>query len=240
MARTSFAPEGLLKGFLGLLFDRENGLFVFAPFYLLALPGLPALAADKPRLSKPLVLVLLSYVLVIASFPFWPGAVSTMGRYISSVLPLLVLPIALVVKRAFEDGILAGAALVLGAASLAVSASFARDLVPSWQPDLLWDRVLYCDPAQYLPDFMSEGVLGSGPAHVPKLLAQILAVLSLVYWLRKRVSDPAERPRFPRDAAPPFERAGAQGRLHRGRDPALPGRDGRGKLLAHLGPRRRR
>ncbi len=69
-----------------------------------------------------------------------------MGRYISTILPLLVLPIALVVKRAFDDGVLAGAAIVLGALSLAVSASFARDLVPSWQPELLWDRVLYSDP----------------------------------------------------------------------------------------------
>jgi hypothetical protein len=111
-----------------------------------------------------------------------------MGRYISSILPLLAIPIALVVKRAFEDGVLAGAALTLGAASFAVSASFASDLVPSWQPELLWDRVLYCDPAQYLPNFVSEGVLGSGPAHVPKLLAQLLAVSALVYWLRNRVS----------------------------------------------------
>jgi hypothetical protein len=201
VARTSFAPEGLLKGFLGLLFDRENGLFVFAPFYLLALLGLPALASDKPRLSKPLFLVVAFHLLVIASFPFWPGAVSTMGRYLSSVLPLLVLPIALVVKRAFEDGVLAGVALVLGAASLAVSASFARDLVPSWQPDLLWERVLYCDPTQYLPDFVSDGILGSGPAHIPKLLAQLLLVASLVYWLGSRVSETAERTRFSRGAA---------------------------------------
>jgi hypothetical protein len=89
-----------------------------------------------------------------------------------------------------------------------VSASFASDLVPSWQPELLWDRVLYSDPAQYLPNFVSEGVLGSGPAHVPKLLAQVLAVTSLVYWLRERVADSDEHPRFSRDAA-----AGAGGVL---------------------------
>jgi hypothetical protein len=201
VARTSFAPEGLPRGFLGLLFDRENGLFVFAPFYVLALVGLPALSDRHSRLAKPLLLIVVSYLVVIASFPYWPGAVSTMGRYISSILPLLVLPIAFVVKRAFEDGVLAGAAVALGAASLAVSASFATDLVPSWQPELLWDRVLYSDPAQYLPSFVSEGVLGSGPAHVPKILAQVLAVSSLVYWLRERVADSDERPRFSRDAA---------------------------------------
>ncbi|HEY7699067.1 MAG TPA: hypothetical protein VIE88_11670, partial [Vicinamibacteria bacterium] len=133
VSRTSFAPEGLPRGLLGLLFDRENGIFVFAPFYLLGLVGLPALWDRDPAVGRPLLLVSLSYLVVIASFPFWPGAVSTTGRYISSILPLLVIPISLVVKRAFEDGILAGAAVVLGALSAGVSASFASDLVPSWQ-----------------------------------------------------------------------------------------------------------
>ncbi len=199
--RTSFAPEGLPKGFLGLLFDRENGLFVFAPFFLLALVGLPALADRHARIAKHLFLVVASYLLIIAAFPYWPGAVSTMGRYISSILPLLVLPMALVVKRSFEDGVLAGASLTLGASSIAVSASFASDLVPSWQAELLWDRVLYCDPMQYLPNFVSEGVFGSGPAHVPKLLALLLAVSFLVYWLRDRSehSERSERPHFSRN-----------------------------------------
>jgi hypothetical protein len=45
---------------------------------------------------------------------------------------------------------------------------------------------------------VSEGILGSGPAHVPKLLAQLLAVSSLVYWLRDRVSNNSEPFRFSR------------------------------------------
>jgi hypothetical protein len=199
VARTSFAPAGLPRGLLGLLFDRENGLLVFAPFYALVLVGLPGLFDRHPKLAKPLVVVALSYLLVIASFPFWPGAVSTMGRYISSILPLLVLPLVLVTKRASEDGVLAGASMVLGASSFAVSASFARDLVPSWQPELLWDRVLYCDPVQYLPNFVSQGFLGSGPAHFPKILAHLLAVSAIVYFLRDRVVSREERPRYTRD-----------------------------------------
>jgi hypothetical protein len=201
VARTSFAPSGLLKGLLGLFFDRESGLFVFAPFYVLSLVALPALAEKSPRIYKPLLLVAGSYLLVIASFPYWPGAVSTVGRYILSGLPLLVISIALVVKRAFDDGVLAGAAITLGAGSLAMSASFVRDLVPSWQPELLWNRALYCDPVQYLPDFVSEGLLGSGPAHVPKLLSQLLAVSALALFLRGRVSERSERPHFARDMA---------------------------------------
>jgi hypothetical protein len=185
VARTSFAPSGILRGFLGLLFDRENGLFVFAPLYLFALAGLSPFSREWPRFSRPLVLVVVSYLLVIASFPYWPGAVSTMGRYISSILPLLVLPMAFLVRRAFVDGAVAGAAVTLGAGSLAMSASFVQDLVPSWQPDLLWDRVLYSDPGQYLPDFVSGGIVGSGPAHGPKLLAEALAAAFVVFVLRR-------------------------------------------------------
>jgi hypothetical protein len=201
VSRTSFAPQGLLKGLLGLFLDRENGLFVFAPFYLLCLVGLPAFADRYPRIAKPLLLVVSSYLLVIASFPYWPGAVSTMGRYVSSVLPLLVLPAALVVRRAFHDGVVAGCAIVLAAASLAVSLSFIGDLVPSWKPDLLWDRVVYSDPVRYLPDMVNGGILGSGRAHFPKVLAQLLAVSALVYWLRDRVRDRSAIPNFARHAA---------------------------------------
>lgn len=186
--RSSFEPYSFPKGLLGLFFDRENGLLVFAPFYLLALVGLPAFARHNPRLVRPFALVSFSYLFVIASFPYWPGAVSTMGRYLLSVLPLLSLPLSMVVARARKDGVLAGAGAVLLAASLAISWSFVKDLIPSYQPTLLWDRALYCDPVQYLPSFLSSGFLGGGPRHYPKLLAELLVVLGLVYWLRDRVN----------------------------------------------------
>jgi hypothetical protein len=92
---------------------------------------------------------------------------------------------AFLVRRAFVEGAIAGAAVTLGAGSLAMSASFVQDLVPSWQPDLLWDRVLYSDPRQYLPDFVSDGIVGSGPAHAPKLLAEALATALVVFVLRR-------------------------------------------------------
>jgi hypothetical protein len=62
--------------------------------------------------------------------------------------------------------------------------------------------VLYCDPAQYLPNFVSEGLLGSGPAHVPKLLAQVFAVAALALFVGERVPaqpERLERKRFSRD-----------------------------------------
>ncbi|HXV63312.1 MAG TPA: hypothetical protein VEK15_21615 [Vicinamibacteria bacterium] len=184
--RSSFEPQNMVKGLLGLLLDRDNGLFVFAPVYLLSLVGMSAFVEEHRRLARPYFLTLISYLLVIASFPYWPGAISTMGRYISSLLPLLALPLALAAGRAMSQGAIAGSALTLLAASLAYSASFTRDLIPSYDAQLLWSRTLYSDPSQYLPSFLSDGFLGSGPAHFAKVLVILLGIAILVYWLQER------------------------------------------------------
>jgi hypothetical protein len=187
--RSSFEPWNFLRGLSGLLLDRENGLFVFAPIYVLALVGARAFYLRHHRVVTPFMLVLASYLVVIASFPYWPGAVSTMGRYILSILPLLALPMALVVRRAFSDGWLAGVSVTLLAASLAYSVSFTRDLIPSYQPPLFWGRALYSEPAQYLPSFLGDGFLGSGPAHFPKVLVLVLILAMIVQLLRQRVHE---------------------------------------------------
>ena len=187
--RSSFEPWSFFKGLAGLLLDRENGLLVFAPIYVFALVGMQAFFLRHRTILTPFLLVVASYIVVIASFPYWPGAVSTMGRYILSILPLLALPMALVVGRGFTDGVLAGVGATLLAGTLSYSASFVKDLIPSYQPPMLWGRVLYSDPHQYLPSFQSVGFLGSGPAHFPKFLMLVLAVGALVYFLRERVYE---------------------------------------------------
>ena len=187
--RSSFEPWNFFKGFSGLLLDRDNGLFIFAPIYVLALIGARAFYLRHRRVFTPFALVLVSYMVVIASFPYWPGAISTMGRYILSALPLLALPMALVVKRAFSDGWLAGVSVALLAGSLSYSVSFTRDLIPTYEPPLFWGRALYSDPMQYLPSFLSDGLLGSGPAHYAKFLVLVLIVSVLVYLLRDRVRE---------------------------------------------------
>ena len=189
VGRSSFEPWNFFKGFSGLLLDRENGLFIFAPIYVLALVGAQAFYLRHRRVFTPFALVLVSYVVVIASFPYWPGAISTMGRYILSILPLLALPMALVVQRAFSDGWLAGVSVALLAGTFSYSVSFARDLIPSYEPPLFWGRALYSDPMQYLPSFLSDGFLGSGPAHYPKFLVLVLIIAVAVLMLRERVRE---------------------------------------------------
>lgn len=197
--RSSFEPRNVVRGFLGLLLDRDNGLFVFAPLGVLALAGMGAFFRDQRPARLPFVLSLGSYLLVIGSFPYWPGAVSTMGRYISSIVPLLALPMVYMVRRSFVEGRVLGAGLVLGAASYAFSVSFARDLIPSYQPELLWGRVLYSDPAQYLPSLLSAGFIGSGPAHHAKLFGQIAVIVLVVALVRKSRPSGEEGSRFGRE-----------------------------------------
>ncbi len=182
--RSSFEPWNVFTGFSGLLFDRDNGLFIFAPLYVLSLVGLRPLFSRHRHLFTPFVLVLFSYLVVIASFPYWPGAVSTMGRYILSVLPLLSLPMALLVERALSSGLFAGIFLTMLSASLAYSLSFVRDIIPSYQPRLFWDRTLYSDPVQYLASFTSEGLSNLDGARYTKYILAILCIGFLIYLMR--------------------------------------------------------
>jgi hypothetical protein len=203
VGRSSFEPSNMLSGFLGLLFDVENGLFVYAPLYLLALAGIGTLALRSREIRFYLAVVVVSYLVVIASFPHWPGAVSSVGRYILSVAPLAALALVLVVRRSFSDGVLAGVLLALFAATFSFTVAFQKDLVSSHLPSQLLGRTLYSDPYQYLPNFLSEGIVGSGPAHWEKLAAIALGVGLLVFGLGPRTERDAPVPeheasRYPR------------------------------------------
>jgi hypothetical protein len=67
-------------------------------------------------------------------------------------------------------------------------------------------RTWYSDPYQYLPNFHSDGLLGSGPGHFYKLAAALMA-LGLIGWLLgQKLSDDRrynshEAERFPRLAS---------------------------------------
>jgi len=187
--RTSFEPGNVLSGLLGLFLDRENGLFIYAPIHALALAGLARLAFRHREIRFYLTVVILSYVFVIASFPHWPGAVSSVARYILSVTPLAALPLVLVLRRSSSDGILAGVAVALFAATASFTVAFQKDIVTSHLTKLLLDRTLFSDPYQYLPTFLSEGLLGSGPAHFYKLGALVVLLGLLVYTLSPRVEQ---------------------------------------------------
>ncbi|MGH9461208.1 MAG: hypothetical protein ACRD1X_08315 [Vicinamibacteria bacterium] len=182
--RSAFEPGNLLSGFLGLFVDAENGLFVYAPVYVLSLAGLGRLALRHREIRSYLLAVVLSYVFVIASFPHWPGAVSSVARYILSVAPLAAIPLVFVARRSAHDGVLAGAASVFLAGTLSFSFAFQKDLVASHVTRTLLDRTRYSDPLQYLPSFLSEG-----PAHFYQLGAMAVAIVLVWYLLTPRVEQ---------------------------------------------------
>lgn len=82
-------------GAAGLLFDQQFGLASHAPAYALAFLGAILLVRQHPRLAAELMLATLPYVIVSSSFAAWWGGVSAPARYLSAVMPIAVLPIAL-------------------------------------------------------------------------------------------------------------------------------------------------
>jgi hypothetical protein len=100
-ASTTFAhfhQEGFLgmtrprwEAFWGSFFRIDNGLFVLAPWVLLAIPGGIALARKGQR---PLVwmsaAVAVIYILFISSINFWRGGWGVGPRYVTAMLPFLL------------------------------------------------------------------------------------------------------------------------------------------------------
>jgi hypothetical protein len=92
----TLAPSQILNGLAGLFFDRQFGLLVYAPIYLLAVFGLPLLPRRLPSLAAWSILVLLgAYTVFIAGFSYWYGAFSPPSRMLVPVVPVLAVPLAL-------------------------------------------------------------------------------------------------------------------------------------------------
>lgn len=201
--RGTFSPSNTLRGCLGLLFDVENGILVFAPVYLLALAGFRSFAGRRRSVWRPFLAVTISFILVVGSVRYWAGPVSSVARFMLFVAPLSVLPLSLTLRRFPRDAVVAGFALTTLAATGSLALSFMDDRLTTYSTHLLLERVLYSDPYQYFPNFHSEGIIGSGPAHLVKLGALLAAVATIVIWLGRRLSadtpgDPSKASRFSR------------------------------------------
>jgi hypothetical protein len=80
---------------LGLLFDQEFGLLIYAPVYACAIAGVIALWKNKRSLVLALVITCISYVTFII-FPVtnvhgWTGGWNPAGRFLTPITPLLAL-----------------------------------------------------------------------------------------------------------------------------------------------------
>lgn len=100
-----------VDAFVGSLVAPDNGLFVLAPWLLLALPGFVVLWRRGERGTALVAAsVAVIYVAFVSSIVFWRGGWEIGPRYITTMLPFLVPPVAAMLTE------LARRPLVLGAA----------------------------------------------------------------------------------------------------------------------------
>ncbi len=92
-----FRLEALRGSFLTL----DNGLLMLAPMFLLAIPGWVLLGKRKQWWHLAITLsVAITYVAFVSSINFWRGGWQVGPRYITAMLPFLMVPIAVTVSWA--------------------------------------------------------------------------------------------------------------------------------------------
>jgi hypothetical protein len=89
------------EAFVGSFFSLDNGLLVLAPMFLLAIPGWFFLGKRKQWWHLGITLsVAVIYVAFVSSIIFWRGGWQVGPRYITAMLPFLMVPIAVTVAWA--------------------------------------------------------------------------------------------------------------------------------------------
>jgi len=138
---TSFNfDRAVLDGFAGLLVSPARGLLLFSPFFVfLAL-------APRYRAAPPLGGLLRCFVpaaalqlLLFAAFRYWPGGACYGPRYLTDMLPILVLALVPVVDRLGWAGRLAFAALVAFGIGVQAIGAFCYPMGHSQMAADVWD-----------------------------------------------------------------------------------------------------
>ena len=126
---SSHQTEGLqfgtyfLKGLLVYLFDRQIGLFSYAPVYLLFIPGIYFLYKGNRGVLMDFLIIFLPYYFMTAAYPYW-GWGSSSPRYLLAVIFVLVAAVSVTLKEmrsAAAKVIFYSLAAVSGAISFIVS-----------------------------------------------------------------------------------------------------------------------
>jgi hypothetical protein len=103
------------KAFTGSTIAPDNGLFVFCPALLLALPGWWLMVRRRFEAHVAVTAAItVIYLLFISSITFWRGGWQMGPRYITVMLPFLLPAIAVAIASAGRWPALRGAALGLG------------------------------------------------------------------------------------------------------------------------------
>jgi hypothetical protein len=96
----SFPPRGFrhshpLAALVGLGIDREFGLLVYAPIFLLALPGTLLALGSYRRRAWPLLVVAMAVLVPILPWRMWWAGQSPPARFLVPLLPMLAVTMGL-------------------------------------------------------------------------------------------------------------------------------------------------
>jgi len=117
------------RGGLGMFFDAGFGLFACAPLWLLALPGLGALARRRHPLIVAFAVASLPYLALVVPRSEWYGGWCPPFRYGLILLPLLTLALVPVLEVRHRTGV---RALLAGLGLLSVVLALVWIVVPGW------------------------------------------------------------------------------------------------------------
>jgi hypothetical protein len=190
-------------GILALLLDRQFGLLIHAPYWLLVLPGALSLARDQIRHFATLAFLAAPAAAVGAGFSMWWGGACPPARFLVPTVPVLAVLAAgglLAVRKSrfWRD---AGAFLFgLSLAVVLVAARAPRAIHnrPDGQSALLRLLAPALDLDQFLPSFVIREWTPVRPIHPrPPLRADRAGLALLQDWDPERVWSPlgAEWPR---------------------------------------------
>jgi len=91
---TQMSAGRVPTGILGLLFDQQYGLIVYAPIFAIGAAGLGALARRHRRLAIEWTAIVVPYAVVTAAYHMWWGGFSSPARFIGATLLVFAVPAA--------------------------------------------------------------------------------------------------------------------------------------------------
>lgn len=123
-ADTSTSASYVLRGLIGLLVDQQFGVLTTAPIYLIASAGIVTLHQRRPRLTIELLVIVVAYAITVASYQMWWAGSAAPARFLVSILPIAVLPIAVVMGQPRRPLTWGGLILLIGSVALVVPRVF--------------------------------------------------------------------------------------------------------------------
>ncbi|MCX5823515.1 MAG: hypothetical protein NTY86_08415, partial [Deltaproteobacteria bacterium] len=92
--------SNLFVGLFGILLSPGRSIFVYSPILALAIPGAWLFYKKEKLLALSIVLTVLAYIIVVASWHDWDGGWTWGSRLLTPIVPLLGFLIAPVLRAA--------------------------------------------------------------------------------------------------------------------------------------------